>query len=99
MKKMCIHDTKESVCLVSIGKYCPVNCKLNTLEHIKLVEKEKNKIIYCQCCSRQLVDYECKSNDKTIVSRRDAKRMINGYCCSGCSEDLDENGLFPEERL
>lgn len=52
---------------------------------------------YCCCCARQITnnktsnDYECHG---PVISMGPTL----GYICSDCSKDLDENGLFPEER-
>jgi len=51
---------------------------------------------YCQCCSRQIVSY--KANEERIVGGEPSIIMVNGLCCFMCAKDLDENGLFPEER-
>ena len=57
------------------------------------------KKIYCCCCGRQLVSYETASNDKHIVCSKGAKAGFPGTAfCRDCGADLDENGLFPEER-
>lgn len=49
----------------------------------------------CCCCGRQVVSY--RASDNTIIGPGFTK-MVNGVCCKECSADLDENGLFPEER-
>lgn len=52
---------------------------------------------YCTCCARQLVDY--LANDERIVGPGPFIKMgPNEFCCQSCGRDLDENGLFPEER-
>jgi hypothetical protein len=52
---------------------------------------------YCCVCGRQIVSY--KSNDQYTVGGFPATHMCgNDLCCHICAEDLDENGLFPEER-
>ena len=52
--------------------------------------------VICSCCSRQIVDYNVKPDN--YVTNRPATRLVgNTYCCAECSEDLDENGMFPEE--
>jgi uncharacterized protein YlaI len=51
----------------------------------------------CVCCGRQLVSYEV--SDERRVCGKNAKHMgLGTYCCFECGKDLDENGLFPEER-
>jgi hypothetical protein len=55
-----------------------------------------NKIICC-CCSRQIVSY--KASDDYIVGGGRIIFMGPGKnCCHECAEDLDDDGLFPEER-
>lgn len=52
---------------------------------------------YCCCCARQIThtknnnDYECCGPVKFMGPTL-------GFICFECSKDLDENGLFPEER-
>lgn len=55
-----------------------------------------SKIVKCVCCCRQAVSYP--ANDNYIVSSEGAKAAIGGVFCADCGIDLDENGLFPEER-
>ena len=52
-------------------------------------------IIKCECCSRQLVTHN-ESTDVTVC-KTGAKRTINGYICSECGRNMDENGNFPME--
>lgn len=54
-------------------------------------------IIKCLCCGRQIVSYQ--ANDSYIIGGRGATRLLNGFCCYECSEDLDVNGNFPEEVI
>ncbi len=55
------------------------------------------KRIECACCGRQIVSYPV--NDKYCVGGKPPKALGFGkYCCHICGKDLDENGLFPEER-
>lgn len=54
--------------------------------------------VICCCCARQIVSY-CKKPDEYITCPPAISMGPTlGYCCGECSEDLDENGLFPEER-
>ncbi len=53
--------------------------------------------IYCSVCARQLVSNN-ESTDITIGGKPPTIMGINMYACHECSVDLDENGLFPEER-
>ena len=57
---------------------------------------ERNKTVRCVVCCRQVVSYN--ANDEYIVGAEGAKAAIGGVFCVDCGEDLDENGLFPEER-
>ena len=53
--------------------------------------------IYCCVCARQIVSYE--ADDDYIIGSRSVINMGPGkFCCLNCGKDLDENGLFPEER-
>lgn len=55
--------------------------------------------INCSCCGRQIVNYQVPWYDKSCAPAKGAKSLGTGqYCCGYCGEDLDENGLFPEER-
>lgn len=60
---------------------------------------EPKRKVYCCTCGKQVVSY--------AVSRRDQCRTISEGAVAGglgqvfcgyCAEELDENGLFPEER-
>jgi hypothetical protein len=53
--------------------------------------------IMCSCCARQIVPY-CNKGEDHITKGPVTYLWSDKYCCSECSEDLDENGLFPEER-
>lgn len=52
---------------------------------------------YCCSCGRQITSngisdkYECPGPVRYMGPTL-------GYICGDCSNDLDENGLFPEER-
>ena len=58
------------------------------------------KRIYCCTCGKQCVSYNVSKDDKYCTIREGAKASIgNNVCiCGYCSIELDENGLFPEER-
>jgi hypothetical protein len=52
---------------------------------------------YCCCCGRQMV--QLPFDKKITTSSKCAVSMGFGqWCCPECAVDLDENGLFPEER-
>jgi hypothetical protein len=51
---------------------------------------------YCCCCGRQIAKEPWSKEVQaptpiTIMSNKDV-------ACADCAKDLDENGLFPEER-
>jgi len=54
------------------------------------------KRINCQCCGRQIVRRQV--NDECCVGGQPPTVMVGGFCCHVCAQDLDEYGLFPEER-
>lgn len=57
-------------------------------------------IINCSCCTKQCVSYKVPITDKycTILKGAVASFNSNERICGYCAKDLDENGLFPEER-
>ncbi len=53
--------------------------------------------INCACCGRQIVKETV--DDKRCIGGGLPKSLGFGkYCCHKCGEELDENGLYPEER-
>ncbi len=59
----------------------------------------KNQAIKrCCICARQIVSYTTSVDDKYICSLPATNMSFGKWCCKECSKDLDENGLFPEER-
>lgn len=68
------------------------------MAHMGIDKKRENmKPIRCCCCARQMVSTD-GSTERT-VSGKNAIIMGPGmYACHECAKDLDENGLFPEER-
>lgn len=57
--------------------------------------------IYCLCCAKQVVkDQFPRKDDQSITKWEGGKAgfKANEMFCGYCAEDLDENGLFPEER-
>jgi len=62
---------------------------------MKTNNKTINKI-YCQCCGRQIV--QGKTSNDYVAPSPPTFLWSDKYCCAECSKDLDENGLFPEER-
>lgn len=57
------------------------------------------RIIYCCVCSKQCLDREVSKWDKYCTTLIGAKANFgNTVFCGYCAKDLDEYGLFPEER-
>jgi hypothetical protein len=56
-----------------------------------------NKKYICPCCGRQVVDYVSKGDDYICPLEGGRRGIGNEIYCGECSQDLDENGLFPEE--
>lgn len=56
--------------------------------------------VVCSCCSKQAVEWRPQRNDKFVTTIEGARADANPRLCicGYCAEDLDENGLFPEER-
>lgn len=57
------------------------------------------KKVYCESCAKQCVDRNVSRYDKNLTTLKNSKMGINSVFCGYCAEELDENGLFPEERL
>jgi len=56
--------------------------------------------VYCCCCCRQVISSKYNINDKHVIDNNYAKAGFKPgeVFCRDCGKDLDENGLFPEER-
>jgi len=56
-------------------------------------------IIYCSCCAKQVVSYDCSRYDRYVTIRKGAVASFrkDECICGYCAEELDENGNFPEE--
>ena len=56
--------------------------------------------IVCVVCGRQALDADIPARDKYTTTLKGARAGFKyGECyCGHCAEDLDENGLFPEEH-
>lgn len=56
--------------------------------------------IFCTCCGKQAIKKEVSRDDDLVTTLIGAKTMFKSdeFICGFCAEDLDENGLFPEER-
>ena len=59
-----------------------------------------SRIIHCCVCAKQVVPYDVSPDDKYCTTGKNAKCGFkpNECFCDICGKDLDENGLFPEER-
>lgn len=59
-----------------------------------------NKIICCVCGKQVVTGQNPSRYDLYITKLEGAKAGFNSneVFCGYCAEDLDENGLFPEER-
>jgi hypothetical protein len=56
--------------------------------------------IICVCCGKQAIKEQVSEYDQYTTTLIGARAAFNsGECyCGHCSKDMDENGLFPEER-
>lgn len=56
--------------------------------------------IYCVSCGKQIVmDWKPSRYNGLVTTHFGAKSAgFGNVFCGYCSEDLDEHGLFPEER-
>lgn len=52
----------------------------------------------CSCCARQIVSYTVHTHNKYMCMLPAINMGFGQWYCKECSKDLDENGLFPEER-
>ena len=56
-------------------------------------------IIYCCICGKQAVNREVDRYDEhTTIMKNGRTNFGNTIFCGYCAEDLDSDGLFPEER-
>jgi hypothetical protein len=60
----------------------------------------ENEKIICCCCGKQAIKEIVNINDPYITTLKGAKPAFkqNEVFCGYCAEDLDENGLFQEEK-
>jgi hypothetical protein len=59
-------------------------------------------IIWCCCCGKQALFSETPSRyDKDVTAGKGGRAGFKNdeIFCAYCAEDIDENGLFPEERM
>lgn len=63
-----------------------------------MIAIEKPRRMYCQCCGRQIVNRDEDSGVAVGSTSVAPKVMVGGFCCHQCGYNLDEFGLFPEER-
>lgn len=58
-------------------------------------------IIRCCCCGKQVVKNQNPSRDDKYITKMEGAKAaftLNEVFCGYCAEELDEHGLFPEER-
>lgn len=58
--------------------------------------------IYCPCCAKQVVWNQNPSRHDNYITKAEGGRTgfrQDEMFCGYCAEDMDENGLFPEERM
>lgn len=61
---------------------------------------ERPMKVYCCCCGKQAVRNRNPSRDDKRVTKLEGGRAgfkANEVFCGYCAENMDENGLFPEE--
>jgi hypothetical protein len=65
-----------------------------------MIHQERPKKRYCCTCAKQLVSYRVGQNNPTLTIAQGAKAGFSYYLpfCGYCAKELDEYGLFPEER-
>jgi len=58
------------------------------------------EVLHCCCCGRQAVSRPTDPRDSRVTTLQGARAAFNRdeVYCGHCAVDLDENGLFPEER-
>lgn len=58
------------------------------------------RIFHCCCCGRQAVSGVTDPRDSYVTTLQGARAGFRSdeVFCGHCAVDLDENGLFPEER-
>jgi len=54
--------------------------------------------IKCSICDKQIIRDHVEIDDKFVTCGPVKILCCNQYACYYCGQDLDENGIFPEER-
>lgn len=55
--------------------------------------------VYCSCCAKQITNAHVLRENKEMTIAQGAKASFgNQKICGYCADELDENGLYPEER-
>jgi len=56
--------------------------------------------IYCVCCGKQAVEGPVPLYDDRITTLKGARAAFywNECYCGNCAKDMDDDGLFPEEK-
>lgn len=57
--------------------------------------------IYCSCCAKQIIHGCPSKSDVNVTTSIGVKSGFSSDSpiCGYCAEELDEYGLFPEERI
>lgn len=66
------------------------------------MEEKQNIRLYCCCCGKQAIkDYKPSRYDKYTTTLEGSRSGFNlgEVFCGYCAEEMDENGLFPEEQM
>lgn len=65
------------------------------------MESKTKMKVYCVCCGKQAINSQVPESDQYMTTLIGAKAAFGpGECyCGHCAKDLDEDGLFPEERV
>jgi hypothetical protein len=54
--------------------------------------------VHCSCCAKQITNATVPRENKEMTVAQGAKAGFgNQKICGYCAEELDENGLYPEE--
>lgn len=53
--------------------------------------------IECEVCSRQVIDADV--DDAYCAPLKGGRMGFRSIICGICAKELDENGMYPEERL
>ena len=73
---------------------------MTVINDMRDLRPTSHRIFYCCCCGRQAVPRATDPRDSLVTTLQGARAGFssNEVFCGHCAVDLDENGLFPEER-